>query len=87
MRLTEKGQVTVPKSVREFLGVGPGAEVEFRIEGGTVVLVRAGDEKESRGDRMVRLLREAGRRCEPSGLSTDDIMEMTRGPFDDVDPR
>ncbi len=33
MRLTSKGQVTVPHSIREFLQVGPGAEVDFVIVG------------------------------------------------------
>ena len=89
MRLTEKSQVTVPKRVRDALGIGPGSEVDFMIDGADVHLIKLDAEKpgETRGERVVRLLQEAGRRYKSSGLTTDEIMEMTRGPFDDVDPR
>jgi AbrB family looped-hinge helix DNA binding protein len=89
MRLTEKSQVTVPKRVRDALGIGPGSEVDFRVEEGGARLVKmeSGPSDETRGERMVRLLEEAGRRLPSSGLSTDQIMELTRGPYDDVDPR
>ena len=88
MRLTEKSQVTVPKRVREHLGIGPGSEVEFEIDGPTARLVKVEPELEgeTRRERLVRLLREAGRQLPRSGLTADEIMEMTRGPFDDVDP-
>jgi AbrB family looped-hinge helix DNA binding protein len=87
--MTEKSQVTVPKRVREALGVGPGSEVDFTIDDTGVRLIKLELERpgESRGERFVRLLEEAGRRYKSSGLTTDEIMEMTRGPFDDVDPR
>lgn len=39
-RVTSKGQVTVPKAVRDALGLVPGAEVEFVIEGGEAILRR-----------------------------------------------
>ena len=88
MRLTEKGQVTVPKRVRDALGIGPGSEVDFEVEGLTARLVkREPVEGESRGERLVRLLEEVGRKYADSGLTTDEIMEMTRGPYDDLDPR
>lgn len=89
MRLTEKSQVTVPKRVRERLGIGPGSEVEFQMDPSGVHLVRveAAPADESPGERLVRVLQEAGRQLARSGLSVDEIMDMTRGPFDDVDPR
>jgi len=89
MRLTEKSQVTVPKRVREALGIGPGSEVDFKVDENGAHLIRLDEGRldETRGERVVRLLREAGRRYKSSGLTTDEIMEMTRGPFDDVDPR
>jgi AbrB family looped-hinge helix DNA binding protein len=37
-RVTSKGQVTIPKAVREHLGIAPGDAVEFRIEGGLAVV-------------------------------------------------
>ncbi len=33
-RITSKGQVTIPKQVREQLGIDAGDELDFRIEGG-----------------------------------------------------
>ena len=89
MRLTEKSQVTVPKKVRDALGIGPGSEVDFTVDenGAHLIRLEEGRPGETRGDRVVRLLQEAGRRYKSSGLTTDEIMEMTRGPFDDVDPR
>jgi AbrB family looped-hinge helix DNA binding protein len=89
MRLTQKSQVTVPKFIRDHLGVGPGSEVTFEIDGPTVHLVKCEPEPEgeSRGERLVRQIRELGRTAKRSGLTADEILEMTRGPFDDVDPR
>jgi antitoxin PrlF len=39
-RVTSKGQVTVPKAVREALGISEGDEVVFRVEGHRAVLAR-----------------------------------------------
>ena len=39
-RVTSKGQVTVPKAVREALGIEAGDEVVFRVEGNRAVLAR-----------------------------------------------
>ncbi|MGQ7794160.1 AbrB/MazE/SpoVT family DNA-binding domain-containing protein [Faunimonas sp. B44] len=89
MRLTEKSQVTIPKHVRDRLGIGPGSEVDFAVDesGVRLVKVEKGPVNETRGEELVRLLREAGQRYPRSGLSADDIVGITRGPFDDVDPR
>ena len=71
--VTSKGQVTIPKQVRELLGIGPGSVIDFqRSEDGRIVLVKA--EKKKRPNRFARLRGHAGR-----GLSTDEIMAMTRG--------
>ena len=89
MRLTEKSQVTVPKRIREHLGVGPGSEVDFEIDGPVVQLVKREPEPdgETRGERLVRVLQDAGRQLKRNELSADEIMDMTRGPFDDVNAR
>jgi AbrB family looped-hinge helix DNA binding protein len=91
MRVTSKGQVTIPKEVRDALGIAPGTDVGFREEEGKIILVNKDEQTdESRGERMVRLLVEFGDRMRREGrlndLTTDEIMEMTRGPKDDVDP-
>ena len=86
MRVTTKGQVTIPKEVRDKLGIQPGSDVGFAEEGGQVVLVN-NDEKteESRGERMARLLLEFGDRMrregkmEPLGMSVDEYMDLIRG--------
>lgn len=89
MRLTEKSQVTVPKRVRDALGIGPGSEVDFQLDrsGVRLVKVESAPDGETKGQRMVRLLREAGRKLQRNEFSVDEIMEMTRGPFDDLDSR
>ena len=74
MRITSKGQVTIPVSIREQLGLHEGAEVEFVVEGNNVRIVRSKD-SESRGHRIVRRLRGRG----SSGMSTDELMELLRG--------
>jgi AbrB family looped-hinge helix DNA binding protein len=90
MRVTSKGQVTIPKEVRDKLGIEPGDEVAFREEGEAIILekteARAG---ESRGERMVRLLSEIGKRLrlnpEFANMSTDEYMELMRGYSEDKD--
>ena len=71
--VTVKGQVTIPKPVRELLGIVPGSQVEFRrAADGGVMLVRV-DEKRP-PSRFARLRGDAG-----EGLSTDAIIALTRG--------
>lgn len=71
--VTSKGQVTIPKPVRDLLGIEPGSVVAFeRAEDGRIVLVKIG--KKRRQSRFARLRGHAGK-----GLSTDEIMAMTRG--------
>ncbi|MGH9609037.1 MAG: AbrB/MazE/SpoVT family DNA-binding domain-containing protein [Bryobacteraceae bacterium] len=41
MRLGERGQVTIPKKIREQFGLGPETEIEFRVTGGSIVLRKA----------------------------------------------
>jgi looped-hinge helix DNA binding domain, AbrB family len=72
--VTTKGQVTIPKAVRDLLGIVPGTEVDFqRHADGTVVLTRA-DKKNSPASRFQRIRGHAG-----EGLSTEAIMALTRG--------
>jgi len=73
MRVGEKGQVTIPKHLRDALGFGAGAEVEFEREGSTIVVRKVAD-RNSRGTGLVERLRGRG----DVGLSTDEIMALTR---------
>jgi AbrB family looped-hinge helix DNA binding protein len=76
MRVTSKGQVTIPADIRTRFGFVPGTEVEFVVEDDTVKLVRATQAGNTRGDRVVRRL--LGRAV--SRLTTDEILALTRGP-------
>jgi len=70
--VTAKGQVTIPKRVRDLLGIGPGSEIDFeRANDGRIVLVKVG--RKARPTRFARLRGHAGK-----GLSTDQIMAMMR---------
>ena len=75
MRVTEKGQVTIPKELRDALGIGAGTQVEFERADDTVVLrkVTGGS---TRGQQLVERLRGRG----DISMTTDEIMALTRGP-------
>lgn len=73
MRITSKGQVTIPIEVREKLGLLPDTEVVFSIKGNTAILQKA-DTPSRRGRRLIQMMR--GRAT--AHLSTDDIMALTR---------
>lgn len=74
MRVTEKGQVTIPKKLRDELGIGAGSEVEFERKGDAIVVRKVSD-LPSRGARIVERLRGRG----DVRLTTDEIMALTRG--------
>jgi AbrB family looped-hinge helix DNA binding protein len=76
MRITSKGQVTIPAEIRERFGFLPDTEVEFVVEGDTVRVVRAARQGDTHGDRVVRRLR--GRAV--SRMTTDEILALTREP-------
>lgn len=71
MRVTTKGQVTIPRNVREILGIAPESEVEFQEDNGRFYLVKAPQDKPTpkftnlRGIATVK-------------MSTDEIMDLTR---------
>jgi antitoxin PrlF len=71
--VTSKGQVTIPKQVRDRLGINPGSKVDFEVaDDGRAFLRRVGRRavKPSRFERM--------RGTATSGLTTDEIMALTR---------
>ena len=49
MKVTTKGQVTIPARIREYLGIAPHSEVDFRIKGGIVMLVKKDAATEANG--------------------------------------
>jgi AbrB family looped-hinge helix DNA binding protein len=42
MKIGERGQVTIPKEIRDEYGLGPKTEVEFQVEAGKIVLRKVG---------------------------------------------
>ena len=73
MKITTKGQVTIPRHIREELGLLPNTEVEFEIRNDAVLLRKA------RGSRRGRALVAHMRGRADAGLTTDEIMALTRG--------
>jgi AbrB family looped-hinge helix DNA binding protein len=70
--VTAKGQITIPKAVREALGVKPGSKVDFRRnDRGNIEIVKEGPKPKGRFDRF--------RGLATTKLTTDEIMAMTRG--------
>jgi AbrB family looped-hinge helix DNA binding protein len=74
MKITSKGQVTIPIGIRQRFGLLPDTEVAFEARGGTVV-IRKVRESGRRGANVVARLK--GRAT--AGLSTDEILALTRG--------
>ncbi|MPZ30142.1 MAG: AbrB/MazE/SpoVT family DNA-binding domain-containing protein [Rhodospirillales bacterium] len=71
--VTSKGRITIPKRVRDFLGIQQGSLVDFqRGDDGRIVLVKV--ETKARDSRVARVRGHAG-----NGLTTDEIMAMVRG--------
>jgi AbrB family looped-hinge helix DNA binding protein len=73
MRITSKGQVTIPIEIREQLGLLPDSEVVFELDRDSV-RIRKAPAARSRGRRLLERMRGAGKRQ----MSTDEIMALTR---------
>ena len=73
MKITSKGQVTIPMEVREKAGLLPGTEVEFGVSRDRVFVRKV--ESGERGRRLIAALRGKG----TVRMTTDEIMALTRG--------
>jgi antitoxin PrlF len=69
-KMSSKGQITVPKAVRDALGIGEGDNVVFRVEGNRAVLARTPDFLDLAGTIKVP----AARR----NAAWDDVIRKTR---------
>jgi AbrB family looped-hinge helix DNA binding protein len=74
VRITSKGQVTIPLEIREKLGLLPETEVEFEIDGNAVRVRRAKVTGRGRGHSAVRRLRGSA----TVAMTTDEILALTR---------
>lgn len=80
MRITSKGQVTIPQWIRERYGLMPQTDVEFSERDGVVTLAPAATaSKPDRADQLLGRLRGSAQRS----LTTDEIMHLTRAYDDD----
>lgn len=75
MRITSKGQVTIPQEIREKAGLLPNTEVEFKLDKGRVTL-RAIGKPRSAGKAAVEGLRGSLKHLK---RTTDQLMALTRG--------
>ncbi len=73
MRITSKGQVTIPVEIREKFGFIPETEVEFVVKGNTVILKKAASD-ESRGRSLIQRMRGKA----TVRMTTDQILSLTR---------
>jgi AbrB family looped-hinge helix DNA binding protein len=74
MRITSKGQVTIPIAIRKKAGLWPNTEVTFEMKSGVVTVRKKATSERHRGHRLV----EAMRGKATTRLSTDQIMALTR---------
>jgi AbrB family looped-hinge helix DNA binding protein len=77
MRITSKGQVTIPQVIREQTGLLPHTEVDFIVDRGAVRIVKTRTgRRPTRGEAALTALR---RRSGGVSMTTDQIMALTRG--------
>jgi AbrB family looped-hinge helix DNA binding protein len=85
-RVTSKGQVTIPKHVRDKLGIGPGSEVGFREEGGQIILAPEPDaDAKAAAENMIRHMQEFGRKAKRIPMTDKELMALTRDLPDERD--
>jgi AbrB family looped-hinge helix DNA binding protein len=73
--LTSKGQVTIPKAMRDAIGLREGSVVAFHQDGDRIVITRSPND-DFRNSALVRRLRGSGRRVSMSG---DELIALMRG--------
>ena len=71
MRVTTKGQVTIPLNVRETLGIMPETEIDFREDDGRFYIVKIGKPKKTKQFNKLRGIATAK-------MTTDEIINLTR---------
>lgn len=81
MRVSQKGQITIPRNLRELAGIRPNSDVTIALEGGRLI-VEATDKQESEANRarLERFLA-ALKKLEGTGdpaVGADDVMQATR---------
>ncbi|WP_436001174.1 AbrB/MazE/SpoVT family DNA-binding domain-containing protein [Rhizobium sp. LjRoot30] len=81
MRVTSKGQVTIPRDLRELVGIEPNSEVVFSIDGGRLVVTPKNSMRDIEDRTRLDRLAHALDRLEGSGdqsVDADGLMSITR---------
>ena len=81
MRVTSKGQVTIPRDLRQTFGIGPNTEVVFGVEGGKITIAPKHDRDRMADRRRLDRFLAALDRLEGTGdpdIDADDVMALTR---------
>jgi antitoxin PrlF len=82
-KITSKGQVTIPKHIRDHLGLKPGSEVEFAFGANKEIVLKT---KQEPSKEPIESRLDAIRGTLDLGMTTDEFMRFLRGDPDD-DPR
>jgi AbrB family looped-hinge helix DNA binding protein len=87
MRVTTKGQVTIPKHIRDRLGIVPGSEVDFvqTEDGARLVPMNQNISQEEASRRFNAALDRLEGTLDLGGMTTDEYIEWLRGPREDLD--
>ncbi|MCJ8519593.1 AbrB family looped-hinge helix DNA binding protein [Pseudorhizobium tarimense] len=81
MRVTSKGQVTIPRDLRELVGIEPNSEVVFTIENGKLTVAPKNDPLQEQEKQRLEVFVETLRRLEGTGdpsIDADALMGLTR---------
>lgn len=87
MRVTEKGQVTIPKEIRDRLKIGPGSEVDFIADDKGARLVVISNDDHHAFESFDDWAKSVEGTFDTGGMTTDEYIEWLRGPRDDIDRR
>jgi AbrB family looped-hinge helix DNA binding protein len=91
MRVTSKGQVTIPVEIRRGLGIESGSEVNFvKRADGVVQLVRDYDQSNpgnARAQAVEHWIRQFSGTVDLNGMTADEYIDWIRGPREDLLPR
>lgn len=74
MQITSKGQVTIPKEIRDEFGLLPHTEIEFKVKNQQIYLIKL-EKKSKRSKTLIEKMRGKG----TVKMTTDQIMALTRG--------
>jgi len=85
MRVTEKGQVTIPKHIRDRLGIEPGSEVEFVERDSAVLLEKRKAASDPDGQSFKEWAASVAGTFDTMGMDGKQYVDWLRGPRDDLD--